>query len=343
MKKKRIVTIGGGTGSFTLLTGLKKYPVDLSAIVSMADDGGSTGVLRDELGVLPPGDVRQCLVALSQSSEKMRELMNYRFSEGGLSGHSFGNLLLSALEKINGSFGKGIEEAMKILNVSGEVIPVTDHDAKLRLRLGNGSILEGEDAINHGDIQTAGMKKLWYGSKVGAYAKAIDRVQRADAIIIGPGNHYCSILPNFVVDSFAKAVLESSAKVVYVCNLTNKKGHTIGWTLDDYVASLEKYIGKGRVDFVVVNTKMPKKELIQKYERTEGAGTLVRFDAEKENTERTYKMALARVISDIVPKAQPGDTIAALRAFIRHDSDRLAKAIILLLETEGQRVIEEIV
>src|SRR5471030_1983681 len=117
MNRKKIVTIGGGTGSFMLLQGLKKYPVDISAIVSMADDGGSTGVLRDELGVLPPGDVRQCLVALADSSEMLRKLMNYRFDKGGLKGHNFGNLFLSALEKINGSFPKGIEEAIKILNV----------------------------------------------------------------------------------------------------------------------------------------------------------------------------------------------------------------------------------
>lgn len=343
MNRKRIVTIGGGTGSFTLLSGLKKYPVKLSAIVSMADDGGSTGVLRDELGVLPPGDVRQCLVALSQSSEEMRRLMNYRFSEGGLSGHSFGNLLLSALEKIHGSFSAGVDEAMKILNVSGEVIPVTNHDAKLRLKLCDGTVLEGEDAINHSDIQRSGAEKMWYESRVGANKKALDRVASADAVIIGPGNHYCSILPNFAIASFARAVRESRAKVMYVANLTNKKGHTAGWTLKEYVVSLEQYIGKGRVNFVIANTKRPKKELIEKYERVEGKDLLVSCEREKSDADRAYKLALARVISDAVPTMQKGDAIASLRAFIRHDSDRLAKAIMLLLETDGQRVIEEIV
>lgn len=343
MERKRVVTVGGGTGSFMLLSGLKKYPVDLSAIVSMADDGGSTGVLRDELGVLPPGDVRQCLVALSESSLKMRQLMNYRFSEGGLSGHSFGNLLLSALEKLHGSFSAGVEEAMKILNVSGEVIPVTNHDAQLRLRLKDGTVLEGEDAINHSNIQRSGVAKMWYETRVGANKKAVDRVLRADVIVIGPGNHYCSIVPNFVIAPFARAVRESSAKVVYVANLTNKKGHTAGWSVGDYVASLEGYIGKGRVDFVVANTKKPKKELVEKYERVEGKDMLVSCDWERTDMARTYRLVLARVISDAVPVSQKGDVIAALRAFIRHDSDRLAKAIMLLLETEGQRVIEEIV
>ncbi len=342
MKKKRIVTIGGGTGSFTLLSGLKKYPVELSAIVSMADDGGSTGVLRDELGVLPPGDVRQCLVALSESSDKMRELMNYRFSEGGLAGHSFGNLLLSALEKINGSFGAGIEEAMKILNVFGEVIPVTNNDAKLRLELRDGTVLEGEDAINHSDLQTLGVKKMWYESQVGAYEKALDRVGRADAIVIGPGNHYCSILPSMVINSFAQAIKISDAQVIYVCNLTNKKGHTSGWTVNDYVDSLEGYIGKGRIDFVLVNTQEPKQELVDKYEKKEGKGMLVDIYREDQR-ERSFRVVLSRVISNVVPKAQEGDAISELRAFIRHDSDKLAKAIMLLLEMEGQKVIEDVI
>lgn len=140
MNRKKIVTIGGGTGSFALLSGLKKYPIDICAIVSMADDGGSTGILRDELGVLPPGDVRQCLVALSDSSKELRDLMNYRFEKGGLKGHNFGNILLSALEKINGNFSKGLETAIKILNVKGEVIPVTNEPANLRMVLKNGKM-----------------------------------------------------------------------------------------------------------------------------------------------------------------------------------------------------------
>ncbi|QQS61550.1 MAG: YvcK family protein [Candidatus Moraniibacteriota bacterium] len=343
MKVRKIVTLGGGTGSYTLLLGLKKYPSDLTAIVSMADDGGSTGVLRDELGVLPPGDVRQCLVALSQSSGKMRELMNYRFSEGGLKGHNFGNLFLSALEKINGSFGKGIEDAMKILNVSGEVIPVTDHDAKLRLELGDGTILEGENAINHSDIQEKGVKKIWYESRVGAYPKALIQVDQADVIIIGPGNHYCSILPSVVIKPFARAIRESRAKVIYVCNLTNKKGHTSGWGVAHYVDSLEKYIGKGRINYVIVNTEKPKKELIEKYERKEGKGTLVDYKKDEEANKRSYKIVLSRVISESIPEMQIGDTIASLRAFIRHDSDKLAKVIMLLLEMEDQKVIEDVI
>src|SRR6185369_8514565 len=159
---KKVVTIGGGTGSFMLLSGLKQYPIELSAIVSMADDGGSTGVLRDELGVLPPGDVRQCLVALSNTPEILRELINYRFATGGLEGHSFGNLLLSALEKITGDFGKAVEEAAQILNVRGEVIPVTLSNTRLYMELRNGRILVGEHEINvNTKLERVGVKKVF--------------------------------------------------------------------------------------------------------------------------------------------------------------------------------------
>ena len=185
MRTKRIVTIGGGTGSFTLLMGLKRHPFQLSAIVSMADDGGSTGVLRDELGVLPPGDVRQCLVALSQSSEKMRERMNYRFENGGLKGHSFGNLFLSALEKMEGNFSEGVRCAMEILNVCGEVIPVTDDDAHLEMKLSDGTILRGENEINHAEIlQEVGVEKFSFAKSVRASALALKRISEADAIVI---------------------------------------------------------------------------------------------------------------------------------------------------------------
>jgi len=340
VKKKRIVTIGGGTGSYTLLSGLKKYPVDLTAIVSMADDGGSTGRLRDELGVLPPGDVRQCLVALSESSKELRELMNYRFENGDLRGHSFGNLLLSALEKINGSFAGGVEQAMKLLNVRGEVVPVTDNDAKLRLKLMNQRILEGEDEINHADIQASGVKKMWYVSKVGANEKALRRIAQADAIVIGPGNQYCSILPSLVIKEVSDALQSAKGKIIYVCNLTNKKGHTLGWGAKDYVQSIEEYIGEGRVDFVLHNTQKPKTELLNRYIKKEGKGLLVSCD---ESDERIYRVVRSRVVSGSIPKKEASDAIASTRSFIRHDSDKLAKAIMLLLEWEGQRVIEDIV
>lgn len=344
MQTKRIVTIGGGTGSFTLLMGLKRHPFQLSAIVSMADDGGSTGVLRDELGVLPPGDVRQCLVALSQSSEKMRELMNYRFENGGLKGHSFGNLFLSALEKMEGNFSEGVRCAMEILNVCGEVIPVTDDDAHLEMKLSDGTILRGENEINHAEIlQEVGVEKFSFATSVRASALALKRISEADAIVIGPGNFYCSLLPNVLIRSCARAIRDASARVIFVANLTNKRGHTSGWDVDDFVRELERYIGRGRVDFVVWNVRKPNKELVRKYEQQEGEGMLVDFET-KRDVSRTYRVLRADVVSDRAPSIRKSDAIAATRSFIRHDSDRLAQAIAFLVNFDAKnRVIHDVV
>src|SRR3984957_3844572 len=182
---KKVVVIGGGTGNFVVLKGLKKYPLDLTAIVSMADDGGSTGILRDELGVLPPGDVRQCLVALSNSSRLMRSLMNYRFENGGLGGHSFGNLLLSALEKVTGSFEKAVEETGKILNIKGKVIPVTTHQVRLKMILNNRRILEGESEIYLSKEIDQGYKSIYLEPFAKANPRAIDEIMNADIIILG--------------------------------------------------------------------------------------------------------------------------------------------------------------
>lgn len=330
MRIKKVVTIGGGTGSFTLLSGLKKYPISVSAIVSMADDGGSTGVLRDELGVLPPGDVRQCLVALSESSEMLRELMNYRFEEGKLKGHSFGNLFLSALEKINGSFSKGVTEASRILNVKGEVIPVTNQNANLFIKLCNGKILRGENQINHDyDIEKAGVEKIYLNPAVKANPEALKAIAEADLIVIGPGNHYCSILPNFLVGGISKAIRSSRAKVVYNCNLVGKQGHTENFILDDYVDSINNHLGNRRIDFVVFNTRNPGKKLIEKYAKK--GESLVKFH-ENLKPERNYKIIRADILSGKKPKYGQADVLAGKRSFIRHDSDKLAKVLMMILE-----------
>lgn len=341
MKRKRIVTIGGGTGSFTLLSGLKKYPVDISAIVSMADDGGSTGVLRDELGVLPPGDVRQCLVALSDSSEMLRELLNYRFDKGSLKGHNFGNLFLSALEKISGSFENGIDEASEILNVKGKIIPVTNQDARLFLELKSGKILDGEDEINRSKIvQRDDFKRLYFKPKVKANPRAIKAIMGADLIAIGPGGLYTSVLPSLLVDGIAQALRKTKAAVVYNCNLTNKEGQSENFSMDDYVKIINDYIGGDRVDYVVYNSKIPDKKLIEKYRNQKQL--LVGINQGNKRTGR-YRVVSADVLSSKIPKYSKADSIALLRAFIRHDSDKLARLIMLILEIkEYENIIKEI-
>lgn len=339
---KNIVTIGGGTGSFTLLSGLKKYPVNLSAIVSMVDDGGSTGVLRDELGVLPPGDVRQCLAALSDSPKIIRELMNYRFDGGKLKGHSFGNLLLSALEKINGGFLKAVDSASLILNVKGEVIPVTSEDTDLYIKLNNGRILKGEHEVNiNNSIEKIGIKKYYLDPKAKANPRAIKKISEADVIVIGPGNHYCSVLPNLIVGGISRAIAKSGAKVIYNCNLVNKKGQTEKFTLDDYVDAVNGFLGKERIDFVTYNTKKPARKLLENYGRK--GEKLIIFE-KSSKTKRNCRIIQADLLSSRVPVYSNHDKISFVRSFIRHDSDKLAKVIMMIAEIgEYENIIKEIV
>lgn len=328
---KKVVTIGGGTGSFMLLTGLKKYPVKISAIVSMADDGGSTGILRDELGVLPPGDVRQCLVALSDSSEKLRELMNYRFEKGALKGHNFGNLLLSALEKIEGDFAKGVEEAAKILDIKGEVIPVSGGNMRLQIRLKNNEVLEGESQLDHNEkVRKIGINKIFLKYKVKANKKALDRIKKADFIVIGPGDHFGSILPNLLLKEISRAIKKSKAKVIYNCKLTNKMGQTDNFDLNRFVEKIENYIGKNRIDFVTYNTARPSASLIKKYERREGRGVMVGLD--KNIKTRKFKIIKADLLNKSATMRVKNDPNNAERSFIRHDPDKLAKLLMIILK-----------
>jgi uncharacterized cofD-like protein len=336
---KKVVTIGGGTGSFMLLSGLKQYPIELSAIVSMADDGGSTGILRDELGVLPPGDVRQCLVALSETPDMLRELMNYRFANGGLEGHNFGNILLSALEKITGDFGTGVEEAAKILNVRGEVIPVTLSNTRLYMELEGGGLLSGEHEINVSKkFERVGVKKVFLRPRPKANPLAIQKILEADLVIIGPGNHYCAILPNLLVPGIAEALRKTKAKVVYNCNLISKRGQTDSFSLEDYVDEVNGYIGSPRIDYVTYNIAKPPTALLKKYQ---SEGLLVPFLNDRP---RNYRVIRADILSGKKHARQKEDKIAHTRAFIRHDPEKLAKVLVMLLELEGyESILKDIV
>lgn len=344
MKRKKIVTIGGGTGSFMLLSGLKKYPVDISAIVSMADDGGSTGMLRDELGVLPPGDVRQCLVALSESSDVMRKLLNYRFESGGLKGHNFGNLLLSALEKISGNFEEGVGEAIKILNVKGDVIPVSNGDMRLNIRLKNGKIIKGESKLDDNEeIREIGVKEVFLESKIKANKKALKKIKEADLVIIGPGDHYGSIIPNLLVPGISEAIIKSKATVIYNCNLTNKKGQTENFELDDYADAVNSYLGKTRIDYVVYNVKKAPRVDLETYKKKEGIGMTTGF-SEGRSKKRKFKVVRADVLKKIRADRDKSDALVDKRSFIRHDSEKLAKVIMMISEIgDYENVIKEII
>jgi len=340
---KNIVTIGGGTGSFTLLSGLKKYPVNISAIVSMADDGGSTGRLRDELGVLPPGDIRQCLVALSNSSDTLRELMNYRFENGGLKGHNFGNILLSALEKIKGGFSLGVKEATNILGVKGSVIPVSEDVMNLYIKLKNNKILVGEKQLDHNrDVRKYGIKKVYLKPTAKANKDALNAIKNADIIVIGPGDHFGSIIPNLLVDGISEAIKKSKAKVIYNCNLTNKKGQTENFDVDKYTREINSYLKKERIDFVIFPADRPDKKLQEKYEKREGKNSIVRI-ADEGEIKRNYRIVKSNVLNEAPIKKNKEDKIADTRSFIRHDSDKLAKVILAISEIGDEKLIKEII
>lgn len=318
---KRIVTIGGGTGNFVILRGLKKYDVELSAIVAMTDDGGSTGVLRDELGVLPPGDVRQCLVALSNSSRLMRSLMNYRFENGGLGGHSFGNLLLSTLEKVTGSFEKAVEEAGKILSIKGKVVPVTTHQVRLKMILNNDVFLDGEKEISLSHQVYLGFKNIYLEPIPKANPRAIDEIMSADLVVLGPGGIYNSLLPNLLVDGISKALRETQAKKVFVVNLMNKRNQTPGFAVSHHLNEVKRFIGEDVFDYIIVNGSNPPEELINVYAEE---GELV-----KNNLFDDPRIIIADLLSNELKEVQKGDLLK--RNLIRHDSNKLAAELMKIV------------
>jgi uncharacterized cofD-like protein len=308
---KKIVAIGGGTGLFTLLSGLKKYTNEISAIVTMADEGGSTGRLRAEIGVLPPGDVRMCLVALSNEKKLLSDLFQYRFDNGGLKGHSFGNLFLSALEKVTGNFEDAIEEAGQVLKITGKVIPSTVQKARLCAKLENAKTIIGEPNIGHFKMHhDAEIKNLYYEpKKIKPTKSAIFAIKNADIIVFGPGSLYTSIIPNILVFGIRDAIKKSKAKKVFVVNVMTQHGETDDFSASKFYSELEKYLGKNVIDYVVVNTGKVPKNLLQKY-----------CDEWKEPViADIQKIKRVKIIAkDIIKK----------KDFARHDEDKVAKAII---------------
>ncbi len=264
-KNPRLVTIGGGTGTFAVLTGLKKYPVELTAIVSMADDGGSTGVLRDELGVLPAGDVRRALLALSESSSAVHDAFNYRFKQGRLANHNFGNLFLAALEKVCGNFSDAVEIASHILSIKGTVVPVTLDNVRLYARLADNTVVRGESNIDIPKAARAAIKKVWLSPNGNINPTARKKISEADAIIIGPGDLYTSIIPNLLISGMPEAIKKSKAKKMYVGNLTTKFGETDNFTAERFVSEIEKYLGKGILDIAIFNNKRPSPSMLKDY------------------------------------------------------------------------------
>lgn len=269
-----IVVLGGGTGAYAALTGLKRHTSRLSAIISMADSGGSTGRLRDEFGHLPPGDLRKALVALAPDDDTtlmLRRLFEYRFNKGdGLSGHTFGNLLITALTELTGSTDRAIAEASRILNVRGRVIPVTLDDTHLMAETERGHVIRGETNIDiRADDPDVPIAKVYLEPQAEANPEAVRTIEEADVVVLGPGDLYSSIVPNLLVRGIPEAIRRSGALTVYACNIMTKRGETDGFRASDFIRQILRYLGApGALDYVILNYhERLDSEVLERYAR----------------------------------------------------------------------------
>lgn len=315
---KRIVVIGGGSGIFNVLKGLKKYPVDITSIVTTFDNGGSTGMLRDEFGTLPSGDIRRSLVALAPDTDNatLRDLFTFRFEEkSSLRGHSFGNLFLQALTKISGDEVSAIKKASELLGIKGRVLPVSIDSAHVCAILENGRIVKGETNIDipkhDGNLK---IKKLYLEPDATIYREAYEAIVAADLVLIGPGDLYTSILPNILVRGFAEAARKSRAKFVYIANIMTKWGETNDYAASDFCAVILAYLKKKKFDFILCNNAPLKPFLLKKYKSERAYPVLI--DAIK------LKKYAAKIIKkDFTYQSD----------IVRHDAKKLSNAIMALI------------
>lgn len=325
----KVVVLGGGTGSFTLLSALKECTKNLTAVVNMVDDGGSTGVLRDELGVLPPGDVRQCLVAMS-SSPKIRELFNYRFEEGTFKGHPFGNIFLTALEKMNGSFDEAIKTASEVLRVNGVVVPATLDNVRLKMEWpGASTILNGERTISADLFKNDPRKaNLSLVPSASANPAATFAIEEADLVIIAPGDLYSSLGPLLVIGGIADALKTTKATCIYVSNLVTKRGQTEGFSVCDHAEEIERFVGYPFLDFVLYNKQTPPSELSHRYH--EENAFLVKVDKPCLKNAH-YKAVSGDFLGNIADRSK-SDVFLPKRSLIRHDAQAVALAVMRLYQ-----------
>ncbi|OZU88758.1 hypothetical protein CIL03_10760 [Virgibacillus indicus] len=314
-KQPRVVVIGGGTGMPVLLRGLKSLPIHLTALVTVADDGGSTGRLRSELAIPAPGDIRNVIAALSDAEPMLVELFQHRFAAGnGLSGHSMGNLLLAAMTSVTGDFYTGIKEISRVLNVRGKIYPISNESMSLHAEMADGSIVSGESNI---PLANKRIRRVFLSPQpIKPLPNAIRAIKSADLIVVSPGSLYTSILPNLIIPNIDAAIRESKAKVMYVCNVMTQAGETTGYTASDHVKAIMDHIGEGCVDGIVVHNE-PIKQALRAVYAEENAEPVI-YD-----TERLLDMGLEIIEGDIINHSQ---------STIRHDTNKIAKLIYSIIE-----------
>ncbi len=317
MKKysdKKIVVVGGGTGLSTMLRGLKKYTENITAIVTVADDGGGSGVLRDEMGILPPGDIRNCILALAETEPLMEKILNYRFSEGSLTGQSFGNLFLAAMNGVCGNYVEAVRNVSEILSVKGTILPVTLDDVHINAHLYDGSIIKGEcnisEGLKIGDKRIQNIELVPKNAKILPDAK--NAIADADLIILGPGSIYTSVIPNLLVKGVYKAIKRSNARVVYVCNIMSQPGESDNMTAYDHIDAIYRHSCEGLIDICVANTQDLPERMKKSYRLENSSRVVIDEKKFKENNIRLIKHDLVSVKNN---------------KYIRHNPRELAKTI----------------
>ena len=306
--KKNVVILGGGTGMSTLLKGLKEFPLNITAVVSVCDDGSSTGRLREEFNTPAVGDIRKVLVSLSETEPLLEKLLHYRFkTDSDLNGHAVGNLMLTALTNITGNLSDGIEALSKILNLKGEVLPFTEDNVVLMAKMDDDSIVEGEHHITESQKK---IKEVFYKENPTICNKVLESISKADLIILSMGSLYTSILPNLISQELIQAIDASSAKIMYVCNMMTQPVETDGFSVSDHITVINKYLGERKLDAVVAHTGYINDDLVKKYETLEQKDVVL---LDEENIENVHiiKENFATIVDDV----------------IRHDTIKLACSI----------------
>ena len=313
-KGPKIVVVGGGTGLSTMLRGLKEHSHNITAIVTVADDGGGSGDLRNDLGMLPPGDVRNCILALANTEPIMKDLLNYRFKDGRLKGQSFGNLFLAAMNGISINFEDAVQKMSSVLAVRGTVLPVTLDYMELEAELENGNIIKGESNIPEEAIkQNSRIKELKIiPEEADALGDALTAIEEADAIILGPGSLYTSILPNLLVKDITKAIQFTNCPKIYICNVMTQPGETTNFTVSEHISELIKYCGEDIVDTVIANVEGISDELKVRY--NDKNSQVVELDKGK--------------VEELGVKIVEGNLVKVNYNYIRHDANALSELII---------------
>ncbi|MGL5345929.1 MAG: gluconeogenesis factor YvcK family protein [Peptostreptococcaceae bacterium] len=315
----KVVVIGGGTGQSVFLRGLKHYTQNITAIVTVADDGGGSGILREDLGMLPPGDIRNCLLALANIEPTMNEVMQYRFTEGGLKGQSFGNLFLAAMNGLYGNFEVAVYKMSEIFAITGRVLPVTLENINLTAQLKNGNIIKGESRIpDEAKIQKSFIERVYLDPiDVKPLDEVINSIKDADVIIMGPGSLYTSIIPNLLVEGVVDAIKKSSAPKVYISNIMTQPGETDNHNVLEHVNAIVKHTNENIIDYVIANNEILSEEMLSRYEK-DGAKQVLLDKSQKE------------ILKNMGAKAIEENLIEIKSNYIRHDAKYISDIVVKL-------------